>query len=105
MDLYDAKRRDWALERAQFGNAFLNGDGAGWTLEDFLGTGDRAKRVVEAQERAMRDKVQTMLDKRKAAAMDAELPKEDLSNVPQWALDAKAADDKRKAAAINGRQQ
>ena len=44
-----------------------------------------------------------MLDKRHAAAADAEMPKEDLSNVPQWALDAKAADDKRKAAAINGR--
>lgn len=89
-DIHDGRRRDWALERAQFCNVFLNGDGAGWTVEDFLGTGNRPERVEEACRKAEIEKCEEMHNRLVVAKMnmDNQRPREE--DVPQWAKDAAA---------------
>ena len=89
-DIYDARRRDWALERAHFCNAFLNGDGAGWTIEDFLGMGDRPARVEAARQKAEIEKYEEIRSRLVVAKMnmDNQRPREE--DVPQWAKDAAA---------------
>ncbi len=44
----------WALDRAMFANAHFRGkDDAAFMIDDFLGTGDRAKRQMELERSQM----------------------------------------------------
>lgn len=53
IDVYDAKLRRWAMERADFRNAHFVGQGqTPWIADDFLGLSDRGQRGME-QARSM----------------------------------------------------
>jgi hypothetical protein len=74
-----------------------------FTPDDFLGRGDRAERVKEAQLEAGRSKWEKMMEERAVARemLAADKAARSGEGIPQWALDAKAADDRRKAM-LNG---
>ena len=99
MDIYEQRRWEWALERTQVANAHLPPGGVAFTVEDFLGRGNRAERVQAAQLEASQTKWEEMMSKRAAQreTMAADKAARSGEGIPQWALDAKAADDRRKA--------
>lgn len=95
-EVYLQRRREWALERAHFANAHLNADGVGWTVEDFLGGGNREARAAEVKMERFMAKRAT--DRENQRAMNP-LP----DDIPLWAIQAKEADDRQKEAMKNGK--
>lgn len=91
--MHDARRLEWAFERAEFRNANFGTDGVPWEPDDFLGRGNRGARTAE--------KAQNDMQVARLNASLADLKDED---VPEWAKQAKRADDERKRReALNGR--